>query len=64
MLIFCIAELNPPNPIGEGNGVEMTTYDMILLHTFTIYRRMDTKGESEEITYPKIYFAIDNFEEV
>ncbi|VDL75067.1 unnamed protein product [Nippostrongylus brasiliensis] len=27
-------------------------------------RRMDSKGESEEITYPKLYFAIDAFEEV
>ncbi|CAJ0931266.1 unnamed protein product, partial [Mesorhabditis belari] len=27
-------------------------------------RRMDSKGEAEEITYPKIYFAIDGFEEV
>uniref|UniRef100_A0A0N4ZIH9 Uncharacterized protein n=1 Tax=Parastrongyloides trichosuri TaxID=131310 RepID=A0A0N4ZIH9_PARTI len=27
-------------------------------------RRMDAKGESEEITYPRIYFAIDNFEQV
>lgn len=25
---------------------------------------MDSKGESEEITYPKLYFAIDAFEEV
>uniref|UniRef100_A0AC35TYQ8 PIPK domain-containing protein n=1 Tax=Rhabditophanes sp. KR3021 TaxID=114890 RepID=A0AC35TYQ8_9BILA len=27
-------------------------------------RRMDEKGECEEITYPRIYFAIDNFEQV
>lgn len=27
-------------------------------------RRMDSKGENEEITYPKLYFAIDGFEEV
>lgn len=27
-------------------------------------RRMDAKGECEEITYPKIYFAIDDFEQV
>lgn len=27
-------------------------------------RRMDAKGECEEITYPKIYFAIDNFDQV
>ncbi|EYC12322.1 hypothetical protein Y032_0048g1726 [Ancylostoma ceylanicum] len=27
-------------------------------------RRMDSKGSSEEITYPKLYFAIDGFEEV
>ncbi|CAJ0578612.1 unnamed protein product, partial [Mesorhabditis spiculigera] len=27
-------------------------------------RRMDSKGEGEEITYPKIYFAIDGFEDV
>lgn len=27
-------------------------------------RRMDHKGESEQITYPKLYFTIDNFEEV
>ncbi|GMT06336.1 hypothetical protein PENTCL1PPCAC_28510 [Pristionchus entomophagus] len=27
-------------------------------------RRMDSKGEREEITFPKIYFAIDGFEEV
>ncbi|KAK5976750.1 hypothetical protein GCK32_013097, partial [Trichostrongylus colubriformis] len=27
-------------------------------------RSMDSKGESEEITYPKLYFAIDAFEEV
>ncbi|CAD6187573.1 unnamed protein product [Caenorhabditis auriculariae] len=27
-------------------------------------RRMDSKGESEEITYPKLYFAIDGFDEV
>ncbi|KAK6761100.1 hypothetical protein RB195_022241 [Necator americanus] len=27
-------------------------------------RRMDSKGSSEEITYPKLYFAIDAFEEV
>ncbi|VDK45805.1 unnamed protein product [Anisakis simplex] len=26
-------------------------------------RRMDSKGECEEITYPKIYFAIDDFEQ-
>ena len=25
---------------------------------------MDSKGEQEEITYPKLYFAIDGFEEV
>jgi len=25
---------------------------------------MDAKGECEEITYPKIYFAIDSFDEV
>lgn len=25
---------------------------------------MDAKGESEEVTYPKIYFAIDSFDEV
>lgn len=34
------------------------------IHPSPSRRRMDTKGESEEITYPKIYFAIDNFEEV
>uniref|UniRef100_A0A0N5ATV9 Uncharacterized protein n=1 Tax=Syphacia muris TaxID=451379 RepID=A0A0N5ATV9_9BILA len=27
-------------------------------------RHMDHKGESEQITYPKLYFTIDNFEEV
>ncbi|VDO41080.1 unnamed protein product [Onchocerca flexuosa] len=27
-------------------------------------RRMDSKGECEEITYPRIYFAIDDFEEI
>ncbi|VDO20689.1 unnamed protein product [Haemonchus placei] len=27
-------------------------------------RSMDSKGENEEITYPKLYFAIDAFEEV
>ncbi|EJW79619.1 hypothetical protein WUBG_09472, partial [Wuchereria bancrofti] len=27
-------------------------------------RRMDSKGECEEITYPKIYFAIDDFEQI
>ncbi|MFH4976799.1 hypothetical protein AB6A40_003508 [Gnathostoma spinigerum] len=27
-------------------------------------RRMDSKGDGEEITFPKIYFAIDDFEEV
>ncbi len=27
-------------------------------------RRMDSKGESEEITYPSLYFAIDDFEQV
>lgn len=27
-------------------------------------RRMDAKGECEEVTYPKIYFAIDSFDEV
>jgi hypothetical protein len=25
---------------------------------------MDSKGESEEISYPHIYFAIDDFEQV
>lgn len=25
---------------------------------------MDAKGECEEITYPKIYFAIDGFDQV
>lgn len=25
---------------------------------------MDDKGEKEEITFPKIYFAIDDFEQV
>lgn len=25
---------------------------------------MDAKGECEEITYPKIFFAIDNFDQV
>ncbi|KAK6059616.1 hypothetical protein COOONC_02756, partial [Cooperia oncophora] len=27
-------------------------------------RSMDNKGLSEEITYPKLYFAVDAFEEV
>lgn len=27
-------------------------------------RRMDHKGEAEQITYPKLYFTIDNFEEI
>ncbi|VDM44183.1 unnamed protein product [Toxocara canis] len=27
-------------------------------------RRMDSKGECEEITFPKIYFAIDDFEQI
>ncbi|CAD5216008.1 unnamed protein product [Bursaphelenchus okinawaensis] len=27
-------------------------------------RRMDVKGDCEEMTYPKIYFAIDNFETI
>ena len=27
-------------------------------------RRMDSKGDSEEITYPSLYFAIDDFEQV
>ncbi|TKR75760.1 hypothetical protein L596_017003 [Steinernema carpocapsae] len=27
-------------------------------------RRMDSKGECEIITFPKIYFAIDNFEQI
>ncbi|VDO38663.1 unnamed protein product [Brugia timori] len=27
-------------------------------------RRMDSKGECEEITYPEIYFAIDDFEQI
>lgn len=25
---------------------------------------MDVKGECEEMTYPRLYFAIDNFEQV
>ncbi|KAL1122554.1 hypothetical protein AAG570_002884 [Ranatra chinensis] len=38
-------------------------------HTQTVYaspsrRRMDTKGEEEEITYPYICFMVDNFNEV
>ena len=27
-------------------------------------RKMDRKGTEEEITYPNIFFMIDNFEEV
>uniref|UniRef100_A0A9J2PSW1 SLED domain-containing protein n=2 Tax=Ascaris TaxID=6251 RepID=A0A9J2PSW1_ASCLU len=27
-------------------------------------RRMDSKGDCEEITFPKIYFAIDDFEQI
>ena len=27
-------------------------------------RKMDRKGTEEEITYPNIFFTIDNFEEV
>lgn len=27
-------------------------------------RRMDTKGEYEEIAYPSIFFMVDNFDEV
>lgn len=27
-------------------------------------RKMDTKGESEEITYPNICFMVDNFDEI
>ena len=27
-------------------------------------RKMDTKGEGEEITYPHICFMVDNFDEV
>lgn len=27
-------------------------------------RRMDSKGTEEEMAYPNIYFAVDNFEEV
>jgi len=27
-------------------------------------RRMDTKGELEEMTYPHICFMVDNFDEV
>ena len=27
-------------------------------------RRMDDKGTEEELTYPNIYFTVDNFEEV
>lgn len=27
-------------------------------------RRMDTKGEVEEITYPSVCFHVDNFDEV
>ncbi|VDN02844.1 unnamed protein product [Thelazia callipaeda] len=27
-------------------------------------RQMDSKGECEEITYPRIYFAIDDFEQI
>ncbi|XP_055621589.1 uncharacterized protein LOC129765368 isoform X1 [Toxorhynchites rutilus septentrionalis] len=38
-------------------------------HTQKVYaspsrRKMDTKGESEEITYPHICFMVDNFDEV
>lgn len=28
------------------------------------HRRMDTKGETEDMTYPYICFMIDNFDEV
>lgn len=28
------------------------------------HRSMHTKGESEEITYPDIFFTLDNYEEV
>lgn len=27
-------------------------------------RKMDTKGEGEEMTYPHICFMVDNFDEV
>ena len=27
-------------------------------------RQMDSKGSQEEMTYPNIFFTVDNFEEV
>lgn len=43
--------------------------EIIKKHVQRIYpspshRTMDSKGNYEKITYPEIYFSIDNYEEV
>lgn len=45
--------------------------DMMVIALFAVQvyaspsrRKMDTKGEGEEMTYPHICFMVDNFDEV
>lgn len=42
---------------------------MLRRHSQKVYaspsrRKMDTKGDSEEICYPNIFFTVDNFDEI
>lgn len=39
-------------------------FKLISVDSLNLNFRMDTKGNSAEISYPNIFFILDNFEEV
>ena len=39
-------------------------FELIPVDNLNLNFRMDTKGNSAEISYPNIFFILDNFEEV
>lgn len=47
-----------------ANQMEIIKKHVQRIYPSPSHRTMDSKGTYEKITYPEIYFSIDNYEEV
>jgi hypothetical protein len=48
----------------SAEQVEILRKNCLSVYPSPSQRSMDSKGEQEQITYPEIYFSIDNYDQV
>ncbi|CAH0721379.1 unnamed protein product, partial [Brenthis ino] len=69
MSCTCLCEQHAVRARADCRMMGICTWGVMVLLVVQVYaspsrRKMDTKGEGEEMTYPHICFMVDNFDEV